>query len=242
MDMHEVSRLSDEQLASIESFEADYNAIDRFLRQAAGGGRELSFAYLVKTFERKHRGWRDAEFLLAIADLRNALVHSKTEPYGYVAVPTPAIAADLRAVRGRLLDPARADPTFRRAIQVVSKGDSLAKILRSIARLDFSQFPVYDGGRLRGLLTENGITRWLAAHVTNELSIVELEDVHAEEILRNEEGRPNFCLVARDTRVDDVQGLFATQQLLEAVFVTQTGHPTEKLLGIATRWDMSALR
>jgi hypothetical protein len=38
--------------------------------------------------------------------------------------------------------------------------------------------------------------------------------------------------------VDDVRGLFSSNEILEAVFITANGKESEGLLGIATRWDM----
>jgi hypothetical protein len=41
--------------------------------------------------------------------------------------------------------------------------------------------------------------------------------------------------------VDDVRGLFAAQPVLEAVLITANGSQAEKLLGMATRWDVLQL-
>ena len=93
-------------------------------------------------------------------------------------------------------------------------------------------------GRFRGLLTENGITRWLAHHVATKLSLVDLEEIHVTEVIENEEKRTNCLFVAQDSRVDDVVGKFSSGELLEAVLVTATGKDSETLLGIATGWDI----
>jgi hypothetical protein len=100
---------------------------------------------------------------------------------------------------------------------------------------------VYEGKQFRGLLTENGITRWLAGHVVRTLSLVELDDIHVGQVLRNEEKRGNYHFALRDTRVEDLSSLFAKQPLLEAVLITTNGKETEKLLGVATRWDILQL-
>jgi len=97
---------------------------------------------------------------------------------------------------------------------------------------------VYDDKQFHGLLTENGVTRWLAHHVVRTLSLVELDDIPVGKVLQNEEERKNHQFVSRDMRVDDVSALFAKQTLLEAVLITASGKQTEKLLGIATRWDI----
>jgi predicted transcriptional regulator len=230
--------LPKEQLDLVEHFEADYNTIDHLLRKALGSNKQVSFTHLVNEFSRNHAGWRDADFLRTIAELRNLIVHGKTEAYRYLAVPTAAIAQNLQACRDRLVNPARVIPTFQRKVETVSIDDNLTRVLKIITQREYSQFPVYEAERFRGLLTENGITRWLAHHVATQLSLVELDEVPVRQVLRNEEKRKNYQFVARDTLVDDVSGLFESQELLEAVLITASGRESEKLLGIATRWDM----
>src|SRR5262249_13019171 len=146
--------------------------------------RYVSFMHLVNTYAGKHPSWCDADLLRVIADVRNAIVHGKTEPYRYVAVPTPVLAQSLRVCRDRLINPARAIPTFQRKVERVSVHDDLAKVLTVIKERDYSQFPVYEADKFRGLLTENGITRWLAHHVATKMSLVELEDVPVKEVLQ----------------------------------------------------------
>jgi hypothetical protein len=97
---------------------------------------------------------------------------------------------------------------------------------------------VYEDNRFHGLLTENGITRWLARHVATKLSLVELEEELVAQVLQNEEERKNYCFVAPNMRVDDVCSLFASNSLLEAVLITASGKESEALQGIVTRWDI----
>lgn len=233
--------LSKEQLDLIQQFEADYNAVDHFLRKGLGSEKQLPFTHLVTEYSRKHYGWTDADLLRTIAEVRNAIVHGKKEPYRYVAVPTPAIVQDLRACRERMTNPARAIPTFQRKVETVSINDTLAGALKIIGQRDFSQFPVYEAERFLGLLTENGITRWLALHVSTKLSLVELDEVFVRDVLQNEEERKNYFFVPRDMPVDEVRGLFASHEMLEAVLVTASGKESERLMGIATRWDIIQL-
>ena len=231
--------LTEEQFDLIQQFEADYNTIDHFLRKVSGTDKQISFVHLVNEYSRKHAGWRDADLLKAIADIRNAIVHGKVEAYRYVAVPTPAVAENLRDCRERLINPARAIPKLQRRVETVSIDKSLGQVLRIITKRDYSQFPAYEAERFKGLLTENGITRWLAHYVDTSLSLVDLDDVPVRKVLAKEDDRKNYRFVARDTRLDDVSSLFAAHALLEAVLITETGKETEALLGIATRWDIT---
>ncbi len=236
--LFDTAGLPKEQLDLIQQFEADYNAVDHFLRKSLGSDRQVSFRHLVAEYSRKHIGWRDADLLVTLAEVRNAIVHGKTEAYRYVAVPTSATVQDLKTCRKRLINPARAHPTFQRKVETVSINDTLAQALGIIRQRDFSQFPVYEDQRFLGLLTENGITRWLALYVSTKLSLVELAKIFVREVLQNEEKRINYHFVPRDMPVDEVKGLFASHELLEAVLVTESGKDSEKLMGIATRWDI----
>jgi predicted transcriptional regulator len=230
--------LSKEQIDLIQQFEADYNTVDHSLRKALGTDKLVPFSQLLIRYSEKHVLWGDAEVLKTIAEIRNAIVHGKTEPYRYVAIPTPAIAEQLKRCRERLINPARAIPAFQRPVEAISTDDTLTQVLKIIDERDYSQFPVYEGQQFRGLLTENGVTRWLAHHVSKTLSLVELDDIPVARVLQSEEKRKNHQFVSRNTLVDDVRALFAKQALLEAVLVTINGKPAEKLLGIATRWDI----
>jgi predicted transcriptional regulator len=60
-----------------------------------------------------------------------------------------------------------------------------------IKKHDYSQFPIYDEDEFVGLLTENGITRWLAKHVTQVLSLVDFEEIPVSALLQEEEMREN---------------------------------------------------
>ena len=230
--------LSREQLDLIQRSEADFNGIEQFLHAALGIEEHETFTQLVNNYAKSHAGWGDAELLKRIAKIRNVIVHDKTEPFHYPVVPTRAINEKLRKCKERLITPARALPTFERTVEKISMNDTLTRVLKTINHRDYSQFPVYEDKRFLGMLTENGVTRWLARHVVTTLSLVELDEIFVLHVLQSEEARNNHQFVAGDMRVDEVTALFARQTLLEAVLITATGKHTEDLLGIATRWDI----
>jgi len=232
-------RLSQQEHDLIERFEAAYNRIDGRLRRALTKKKRISFIQVVTDYARNKRFWTDdAEFLKVIGKLRNVIIHEKTQPYKYLAVPTPTMVDELESILYRLTNPELAIPRFQKEVETVSIKDPLSNVLRKISYRDYSQFPVYDGQRFKGLLTENGITRWLAYHVSSKLSLVELEEVFVDQILRNEEQRENYIFVNRNKTVNEIKELFAGKELLEAVLITESGSKNQELLGIATRWDM----
>jgi predicted transcriptional regulator len=232
------SEITEVQRELVQSFLVTYNQLDAEMRSRLALGREVAFSRVLNEFSAKHPRWFDFEFLRTANELRNLLVHEPKRPYDYVAIPTAAMVMELKEVCDRILNPERVWPKFRREVETVAPTNSLAQVLRQIALRDFSQFPIYREKRFDGLLTENGITRWLAHHVSSELSIIELEDVLVGQVIPEEEKRGNWQFVSREETVQTVRELFAEKELLEAVLITHSGNERESLLGIVTRWDI----
>lgn len=73
------------------------------------------------------------------------------------------------------------------------------------------------------------------------LTLVEFSEVQVETVLAQEEQRPNYAFIARDSTVLEAENKFAANNSLEALFITQHGKSNQVLLGIITRWDLLTL-
>jgi hypothetical protein len=76
------SGVSGHEFDLIQQFEADCNAIDHFLRKALKVDKLVSFTHLVNEYSRRHGGWRDADLLRRLAEVRNAIVHENIMQLG----------------------------------------------------------------------------------------------------------------------------------------------------------------
>jgi predicted transcriptional regulator len=236
------SSLTTEQLELIKHFQAAYNAIDRKLRSLLNLGEEVSFAQVLRTYSSNHPTWRDrCDILRELGDLRNTLVHNETRPDRYLAVPLPDIVMRIEQIRDDLIHPLLVIPKFQRQVDIVVSHAFLATALRTMHDGNYSQLPVYDDDIFQGVITENGIARWLARYVSNKDEIVDLSEVPVRDALRQEEKRPYFLFVSKQTPVDDVVEKFVSNPALEVVLITENGKRTEKLLGIITAFDIVRL-
>jgi len=230
-----------EQQDLIERFLVAFNSIEDYLRQQLKEPPETSFRQLVDRYGGKQPVWyqRTGSQLRSFADLRNALVHMRYGQKQYLSVPLPRVVERLEQICKSLTRPEKVIPKFQRNVHTLKSTDSLASVLRCIDKYAFSQIPIYDGERsFCGLLTENGITRWLAAHVANQLTLVEFDETAVEKILSQEESQSNCQFVSRRRTTIDVVGMFSRKPILEAVLITQDGKDNQDLLGIITRWDV----
>ena len=233
--------LADDHLREIECFETLFNDVHEQLRKAIGDDG-APFRSALTRYVGKHPYWaEEAEFLRQVGRLRNILVHERTRPNDYLAVPAPRVMEQLATIRDALVNPILVIPQFERQVETVLCGMMLVEVLTIITERDYSQFPVYDGARFRGLLTENGITRWFARRIRNGGSRLNLEGIQVSEVMVDEETTENVIFVHASALASEVRSEFARRQLLEAILVTQSGTVAEPLLGIATRWDVVAL-
>jgi predicted transcriptional regulator len=231
-------QLSQDERNQCEDFLTAFNQIESHLRQILKEAEHKEFKRLLDQYLDNHATWRkDRQKIRNWADLRNVLTHQRTTPYQYPAVPSTFTLAEVKKFRDALINPQKAIPTFQREVEFLSPDKSLAWVLGKINDCDYSQFPVYEGQTFLGLLTENGITRWLAHHTSNE-TIVDFEDEKIRQILPEEEERSNYTFVSRETLVDEIVEEFSENLFLEAALITHNGRENEKLLGIATRWDI----
>lgn len=240
---YDKTKLSQEELDRIQQLEAAYNEIDKHLRKVLGKDERIPFSSILQEYVRSRPHWtHNADILRIASELRNLIVHQKTKPYEYPATPTLMIMERLETILKELKNPVLVIPKFQKEVETVSLTDSIAGVLKLIAEKGYSQFPVYAGEQFKGLLTENGITRWLAHHVSEKISLIEFDEATVKEALPEEEKRQNWMFLSRNKAIDDVKQLFSDHELLEAVLITNSGNKKEKLIGIVTRWDILCMK
>lgn len=234
-------KLTQEQKDLIERFLVAYTHIEGALRHKLGEGTEISISQLIKQYGKDRPNWRDTDGkqLRVYSSLRDALVHTERKPHEYLSVPLPYVVDRIEEININLTNPKKVHPEFQRDVVSVALSTPIFTVLGYIREKEFSQFPVYNNENTEflGLLTENGLTRWLAGYVADS-TIVCFEDVFVHSALSNEESRENYRFASRNTQISTVVDWFTKNPLVEAVIITNDGKKEEKPLGIATRWDI----
>lgn len=235
--------ISQDQRELIDRFLEAYNGIQKHLARELRADSGDNLSKLVEAYGDRHRLWADSDgrWLRDVAPLRNVLVHDGVPERPYLAVPLQPVVERIVRILDDLEHPRTAYAAFAGEVLTLDENTTIAEALRYVRERNFSQFPVYAAGRFEGMLTENGITRWLARiSAEHNTSYVDLEEHPVRVVLGLEETQDSWRFARRDAPVDEVATLFAEIPLLEAVLVTHSGRREEKLLGIATRWDVFA--
>ncbi|RYG58608.1 CBS domain-containing protein [bacterium] len=157
----------------------------------------------------------------------------KTRPFDYPAVPGEAATREIERIRDALTRPVTIGDTFAREVLTLSPQTPLKTALELVVKRGVSRFPIYDGARFVGLLTENGIARHVAGTVSEGKSFDPA--ILIQSVLPRETKRRNYRFADPLTSVAQVAFWFHDDTFLEAVLV---GAEKEPPRGIVTRGDV----
>ena len=221
-------------------FLAAYNRIERALRGLAGSPD--SFPQLIQRAAKASAAVRRYQNdLRELADLRNAIVHDSIEPSFVIAEPNERAVALIETIARRFDEPQLLIPAFARPVAGVRDDDPIETALGLMSRHGYAQFPVYDGqGKVVGLLNERAIARWCAAAIAGGSQPAAATPV-AEVLTYNQYSGSNHAFMAQTATVDDAEEAFRVGRRLEAILISATGDPGERLLGIITAADIARL-
>jgi CBS domain-containing protein len=194
------------------------------------------------------RGRREAQHhsttphLKEFADLRNAIVHERTDGH-VIAEPNDRALAELDRLRTALMNPPTVIPKFQITVRSRTLTDSVGEAVTDMRNGSFSQLPILTGGRVVALLTAETGVRWLASEVMNEL--VSPWETKIEQVLPHTEDLEHYCFLSRRATLLDALSQFedfaARGKDLDAILISHNGKPEQELLGILTLYDLPAI-
>ena len=222
-----------------EKFLTAFTKIEKQLKSRLDNRRDVGFSRSVKILQGSNAIVRRyIDDLLSFAELRNAIVHNKIDMAYAIAEPHDSIVERIERIEKELTHPKLVGAMFNKKVFAFEENDSLADMLIMFREKDLSKFPIYENNMFKGLLTQKGIAKWLA---NNETDPQLAKKTSIREVLPFE-GENNYKFIASKVSVYRAVELFKEQvgrgKRLEALLITKTGMPEEKLEGIITAWDI----
>lgn len=228
--------------SNAERFLTAYNRIDKALKTKHRIDFYISFTRMIDRLRHKDALVQKYEIdLKQYAELRNAIVHERTEPEYWIAEPHDEVVERIEHIANQLINPELVYPKFKRSVTTFQTTDILRSVLKAIKAHQYTQFPVYEGDQFAGLLTGSGIVRWLAEKVGDDLSVIETKPLG--QLLEYEKRKENCVFMNRNMSVFAAKEYFVSRMeqemlRLEAILITENGKKNEKLLGIITPIDL----
>ncbi|MFK2826897.1 CBS domain-containing protein [Bacillus sp. B190/17] len=224
-----------------QRFEAAFNRIHNKLKAISQQSEKAAFMELLHTSARSHASIRaHLDELKQFAKLRNAIVHQKTEASYYIAQPHTEIVERIEQIDRILSEPAEAATIASSPVYTVEPDTLLVQVLEMIRDHKLAEYPVYEKGTCKGLLTGREILKWMAdQHTDGKIS---LTDVQVRDILPPTSDYI-ISFVESKANIFDIESIFEEHQSqnkkLEAVLITPNGGADELPIGIITSWDLT---
>ncbi|MGX7412042.1 CBS domain-containing protein [Enterococcus caccae] len=221
-----------------EEFLSSFNRIEKWFREQLNNPTNMGFSEMVRRLSRK----KDSQIplfqddLLQMAQLRNAIVHEQISTDFVIAEPNEWAVKRMAEIETALISPEKVLPRFAKKVTGFDINISIKDILAIVARKQYSQFPIYNQGQFKGLITVRGLGIWLA--VESSKGDIQLEGRKAVELLERNYKGSNYQFVSSDTTIFQVEEMFVTQVRLEAILITKDGNPNGSLLGIIRPRDL----
>jgi predicted transcriptional regulator len=222
-----------------ERFLSAYTGIEQSLNKIVAPDRFMRFFELVRCASRIAPLVRQYKVdLLEFAELRNAIVHNRTDGR-IIAEPDDEAVAVIERIAAHLLEPPLVLPLFKKKVLAVGMKQQISEAVKILYRRSLFQLPVSDRGVTVALLTTNTITRWLGECYERESFP---RDAAVKEVLEYTEHIDNFKILGAEATLFEVQDLFYRYyqrgRKLDAILLTDSGSPSEPLLGIVTMRDL----
>lgn len=219
-----------------------YNQIDAALKTRSD--RFETFAQKVKN-SKNRAARKNHNELLSYGELRNAIVHHYLDVIEPIAEPHITTVEDIKRIHDEITNPKKVIPIFHNDdIAGAHKEDYINDILIKMREHSFSQFPVYDeSDNVIEVISTNTIARWIANIFTDKGEIL-IDEAKVKDFIEEIEFKQNYKFIQRNATVYDAYYLFIDEikknkRNLEVLFITESGKPTEKLLGMITIEDIA---
>lgn len=178
--------------------------------------------------------------------LRNILAHETKTNLPEIATPSQQVMDVLKKVTLAYQHPRTIQQFLsgqnRRKILSFQVNESLKQLLRMIHQTHYSQFPIFDQKGYVGLVSNAGITSWLAAMSERDsLSFLQTESVKIWDILHYEEHEKGVVKLHQDDNLFHLLRKFADSKT-RVVLICQKKNleiqTVRDIVGIITRSDV----
>lgn len=231
-------------MVKYNKFKGTINSINKFLNEKYKLDDNTTFGQALRIVRNResivNHYWDDLEL---INKLRNLIEH-ESDKTGPLAIPTDLLVQKLEFIERKLKNPDFIGSVYKSKVQTFDISTTLKEVLTVIKNKNYTQFPVFDGNDLVGMLTENGIATWLASKMEEEIFI--FEDVLVKEIIEKEELLDSYKILEYNKSPFDAYQEFAKRKdnqgpLVILVSKIKNIRNADDIIGIITHWDLKDL-
>lgn len=223
-----------------DRFITAFNRIDKAIDMELENSKGIGFSKAVRILTKYNaivRRYKDD--LLEFAELRNAIVHNRLDTVQVIAEPHDSIVEQIEKIEKEITKPKLVIPQFEKQVHSFQLKDFLSDLLNAIEEQGYSKFPIFHEKEFKGLVTENGITKWLAKNKNASIIDTSIEEIMPYQKVDNYQFIPKEATVYH--AIEEFRDRIGHGSRMDALLITESGKPHEELLGIITAFDVMGI-
>lgn len=228
-------------MQNAERFLVAFNKIEKHFDKILSEDRYIPFHRAVHQLKKRsaviNRYHQD---LLEYSELRNAIVHERTEMNYAIADPYIDTVKAIEWIAEQITAPKQIIPTFEKKLKVLQADLELSNVLAMVKETEYSQFPVYQNEQFIGLLTDKTLLHWIAQQMNGDIQ--QLLRTKVMEIAKDVKKTSHYRFVPKTMDIYQAEALFIDNikkhQRLDALLITEEGKANQNLLGMVSPHDL----
>lgn len=214
--------------------------IETECRRIVGDGRYTKFYMLLEQAAKINSTIRQYQIdLQEYADLRNAIVHERTEEGTVIAQPVDWVVERIEKIARLLSSPALLKDHFLKPVKTCRPEDSVLDAYQLMKTLGTSKLPIYTEGRFFGLLTLEMIAEWAVFRQAED------EVPSVQTIFKPQVKTEKVLFLSKEATVETALEMFEETMRrgvhLLAIIISAEGERNQKPEGILTIADLQKM-
>lgn len=228
-------------------FDHAFNTLQNVIAAKLGTKPETNFGSLLKLAEARNDKviLTYMEKLNFFRDFRNILTHKTISDSEALATPSDSLIVEIEKITHKIEHPKKVKDLFSQTVISFDITDSLKSVLNAVTIHQYSQFPVFNGGKLVGIISENGITNFLAKSVEDDL--ISIKETFINKVLEADEEKNSYEIISENKSIYDIEPIFSNRikegKTAYLLLITKNGkiETSNDIVGIITPWDVPTI-
>lgn len=223
--------------SNAQRFIAAYNRLDKGMREIYNIKPAVNFSDCVRKVASVNSVIKKYEDdIIEYGRLRNAIVHNNSDET--IAEPNTNVVEKFESIARLICTPPRVmDTVANRSVYSVDASAPLSEVLRQMFKTGYSVVPVYNGGKLEGVVNRKLIVEALGAGIDAGVDLDDLSSLPVGEAVDLSQSNHTFEVVSSSITIDGVLYLFQQNRKLSVVIITKNGNYNEQPLGVVVTSD-----
>lgn len=234
-------------MSNAQEFLQLFNKLEQYLDELNNSTEHFGFRRLIDALSKTNEVVSTYKLdLIEFLELRNAIVHKSTgEP---IAEPEPEVVVELTKILEELKHPQTALDIAASPVFVCQTSDRVVKVIETMIDHFYTAIPVYKDKEFMGIFTDRSVIHWLTTQPHHgPINLIDRTLAEFQPFFHDQDDRyHSYRFIAKDTTSTKIREAFTAflseKKRLGALLITQTGTPTEPIIGIITAWDLSKFK